>query len=100
VPSDAFVVFNLNAFRDNEDEPFDSSFMRNRPFKVRLGKGDLLMGLEEAIMTMKKSEKSQFLIHYDLAYGELGCPPRIGKCKVINFSIIYELIQIQMQVLS
>jgi FK506-binding protein 6 len=81
VPSDAFVVFNCNAFCDNEDEPFDSSFMRNRPFKARLGKGDLLMGLEEAIMTMKKSEKSQFLIHYDLAYGELGCPPRIGKCK-------------------
>lgn len=82
VPDDAFVVFNFNAFRDNEDEPFDSTFMRNRPFKVRLGQGDLLMGLEEALKTMKKSEKSQFLIHYDLAYGEFGCPPRIQKCKI------------------
>lgn len=81
MPSDAFVVFNFNAFRDNEDEPFDSTFMRNRVIKARLGKGEVILGLEEAILSMKKSEKSQFLIHYDLAYGEQGCPPRIQKCK-------------------
>jgi len=81
IASGAFVTFHFNAYRDGEDEPYDSTLLRQQPWKVRLGRGEAIIGLEEALMSMKRNERSQFLIHYDLAYGQLGCPPRVPKRK-------------------
>jgi len=39
--------------------------------------GVLLPGIEIAILSMKKCEKSEYIIQPQLAYGPLGCPPRI-----------------------
>jgi FK506-binding protein 6 len=59
---------------------------------VRLGKGKIIEGLEVGISTMKKNETSLFLIQPHLAYGKLGCLPRIPpnsevlfKVKIVDF---------------
>lgn len=78
VPADAVVYIHYSSYLENEEVPFDVSFLRNkRPVNFVLGQGFLIKGLEIGIMTMRKKEKSQFLLHPDMAYGMMGCPPRI-----------------------
>jgi FK506-binding protein 6 len=62
--------------------PFDSTLWQcsgegDLPIPYNLAKGQLLPGLYEALLTMRKGEKSEILVHPDLAYGKLGCAPRI-----------------------
>lgn len=37
----------------------------------------ILPGIEDSVKTMTVGEESQFLISYQLLFGEMGCPPRI-----------------------
>lgn len=37
----------------------------------------ILQGIEESVKSMTVGEESQFLISYQLLFGEMGCPPRI-----------------------
>ena len=70
------ILFNLNAFiAECYDEPFDSTFARKKPLLCKLNR--VLKGYALALLTMKVGELSEFAIHRSLAYGELGCPPRI-----------------------
>lgn len=62
---------------EHRDEPFDTSFKRRRPFEFRLGKCEVLPGLDFAVSTMQRRERSKFIISCDLLYGELGCAPHI-----------------------
>ncbi|XP_072163997.1 inactive peptidyl-prolyl cis-trans isomerase FKBP6-like isoform X1 [Diadema setosum] len=66
-----------NCYVEYSDEPYDSTRLRNKPEKVRLGHGSLIDGMDLAVTTMRQGELSKFLIHPDLAYGKLGVPPRI-----------------------
>lgn len=47
----------------------------------------MIPGLEIAISSMKKFEKALFIIQPDLAYGELGCEPRIPPNAEVLFSV-------------
>eukprot|EP00096_Caligus_rogercresseyi_P015672 TRINITY_DN8141_c0_g1_i1.p1 TRINITY_DN8141_c0_g1~~TRINITY_DN8141_c0_g1_i1.p1 ORF type:complete len:334 (-),score=97.77 TRINITY_DN8141_c0_g1_i1:116-1117(-) len=62
-------------------EPFDSSLLRCK--RERLQLGSLLPGVELALRSMKKAERSAFRIQPYLAYGAIGCPPRIPGNSVI-----------------
>lgn len=42
-----------------------------------LGSAGYLQGFQQAIMSMKKFEESEFIISYELLFKEQGCPPRI-----------------------
>jgi FK506-binding protein 6 len=83
IPASSFVIMDYSGYTDNKDEPFDSTILRSDPWKGRLDQGHLLPCLEEAVLTMRKGEKSQFLVHYDLAFGELGCGERVPKRMLI-----------------
>lgn len=65
------------AYFEHRDEPFDTSFKRRRPLEFRLGKCEVLPGLDFAVSTMQRRERSKFIISSDLLYGELGCTPHI-----------------------
>jgi FKBP-type peptidyl-prolyl cis-trans isomerase len=57
--------------------PFDES--GEEGFQFELGKNEALLGWEVGIKTMKKGEKSIFVLRSDYAYGENGymaIPPR------------------------
>jgi len=77
VPEDSTITMHYSLQLEGQDEPFDSSILRGRPERYKLGDGQVIEGLEVGIKTMKKGEKAQFLIDWMYAYGQFGCPPRI-----------------------
>ncbi|XP_049290074.1 inactive peptidyl-prolyl cis-trans isomerase shutdown [Anopheles funestus] len=77
LPDNTEVTVDYNAFFEKEMKPFDSSTLRDKPFRMVLGSHNVLIGFMEAVKTMRVSEEAQFLISYQLLYGEVGCPPRI-----------------------
>ncbi|XP_046386100.1 inactive peptidyl-prolyl cis-trans isomerase FKBP6 [Ischnura elegans] len=87
VPEGALVTVHYNAYNEFIEEPFDSTYMRTGPQKYRLGNGSLIPGLEEAIKSMCRNERSWFLIKPHLAYGKLGCPPRILPDATVLFDV-------------
>lgn len=87
LPEKSSVTIHYNAYLEYNDEPFDSTYLRKRPFTFVLNQGQSLPGLDYAVSTMKLNEKSQFLIHHDFAYGKFGCLPRIPPEATILFEI-------------
>lgn len=84
VPSDARVVFDYSFYKEYAEAPFDSTALRDKKERIRLSNGETLQGLELALKSMKKKEQATFLIDWRVAYGELGCPPRIEpKCSFL-----------------
>ena len=77
VPDNGTIKIHYSMHIEGQDEPYDSSILRGKPEKYKIGEGQLIMGLELGILTMKKNEKAQFLIDCNYAFGKLGCPPRI-----------------------
>ena len=55
-------------------EIFDSS-KGKQPLEFPIGQGAVIPGWEQALMMMKKGEKSIFFIPSNLAYGEQGSGP-------------------------
>ncbi|CAF1397900.1 unnamed protein product [Adineta ricciae] len=73
----ACVRLHYYAYFEHRDEPFDTSFKRRRPLEFRIGKYDVLPGIDLAVSTMQRRERAKFIISSDLLYGELGCAPHI-----------------------
>ena len=61
------------------DEPFDSTYLRNKSFEFKLGANEVVAGLDLAVSTMKKREKSQFIFEPDYYCGSRGCEPRVPR---------------------
>lgn len=87
VPDLAEVTINYNAYIEFNPDPFDSTYIRKKPFKFRLNSGQTLPGLDFAISTMKINEKSQFLIAAEFAYGKFGCLDRIPPDSDVLFEV-------------
>ncbi|XP_069692399.1 inactive peptidyl-prolyl cis-trans isomerase FKBP6-like isoform X2 [Periplaneta americana] len=87
VPEGAYVTVHYNAYVEYGDEPYDSTWLRGQPLSFRLQRGYVIIGLDVAISSMKKGETSRFLIHPDLGYGKMGCPPRIPQ----NAELLFEV---------
>jgi peptidylprolyl isomerase len=56
---------------------FDSSFDRPGNFEFIIGRNQVIKGWDLGIVGMKKGEKRQLIVPYQLAYGEQGSPPSI-----------------------
>ena len=61
------------------DEPFDSTHLRNKTFEFKLGAHQVVIGLDVAVATMKKHEKSQFIFAPEYYCGKYGCEPRVPR---------------------
>lgn len=81
------LTVHYNCYVEYSDEPYDSTRLRNRPERCKLGAGSVIAGMDLALSTMRTGEMSKFLIHPDHAYGKLGVPPRIPA----NASILMEI---------
>lgn len=71
IPDGASVTFHYSAFLEYSDEPFDSTMLREQPERKLLDAGEMLPGLNIAIKTMRRGEKSRFLIQPQYAFGEV-----------------------------
>lgn len=87
VPPRSLCRVHYNAYFEYGDEPFDSSRLRGRQHQFKLGEGEILLGWEIGVGTMKRGELARFMTTYKYAYGELGCPPRIPEKATAIFEI-------------
>ncbi|XP_035727793.1 uncharacterized protein LOC118444057 [Vespa mandarinia] len=87
VPYNAQVTIKYISYFEYNDEPFDSTYAHGHPKTIRLNQNLLIPGLELAITSMEKHEIAVFIIHPDLAYGSIGCLPRILPNEEVMFII-------------
>lgn len=71
------ALYHVTAFTDGADEPFDCSRLRNKPLLTKFNEDPVVHGLLVGLLTMKKGEKAHILVRPEVAFGEIGCPPRI-----------------------
>jgi len=81
------VRIHYNAYFEMNDEPFDSTYLRNKSFEFKLGANEVVAGLDMAVSTMKKREKSQFIFEPDYYCGKRGCEPRVPRNTPVLFEI-------------
>jgi FKBP-type peptidyl-prolyl cis-trans isomerase len=67
--------------------PFDSTYDRGAPMVLNVGTGDVLPGLDEALLTMRPGEKRTVIVPWWLGYGERGRPPLVPQ----RATLVYEL---------
>jgi FKBP-type peptidyl-prolyl cis-trans isomerase len=66
---------------------FDSSVDRDDPFAFVLGAGQVILGWDEGVATMKVGEKARLTIPPEKAYGRDGYPGAIPP----NATLIFEV---------
>lgn len=66
---------------------FDQSPDAEHPLKIRLGRGGLIDGWEEALQKMRQGEKWLLIVPPELAYGARGKPPFIKR----NATLVFEM---------
>lgn len=72
----------------NNPEPFDVTYLQGRrPKRFTLGNGEMLAGLEIGIKSMAVGENARFIIKPELAFRDMGCPPRIPKRATVVFDV-------------
>lgn len=78
VQDNSFVMFNAALWAEGASEPFDSSWRRRKVFVIDLTNELLIPGLKTVLLSMRQDEMCEAIIlDPNLAYGRLGCPPRI-----------------------
>uniref|UniRef100_A0A1E1XFZ2 peptidylprolyl isomerase n=1 Tax=Amblyomma aureolatum TaxID=187763 RepID=A0A1E1XFZ2_9ACAR len=80
------VCFHYNAYLEMADEPFDSTRLRNQPYRCLLD-NMIIPGLALAVAAMRKGEIARIMVEPQYAFGRMGCPPRIPA----NATILYEV---------
>ena len=68
------VAFHYKGYYMN-GEMFDSSYEKSYPIVVELGQGQIIKGMEEALLKMKKYSKSKVIIPFYLAYKDMEFAP-------------------------
>jgi peptidylprolyl isomerase len=66
---------------------FDSSVDRGKPFEFVIGKGQVILGWDEGIATMKVGGKRTLIVPSDLGYGAHGA----GQSIPPNASLIFDV---------
>jgi FKBP-type peptidyl-prolyl cis-trans isomerase len=66
---------------------FDESPGPDQPLKLRLGRGNLIEGWEQALQKMHKGEKWLLIVPPEMAYGARGKPPTIKRNKTLVFEM-------------
>ena len=65
----------------------DSSRDRGQPFEFRVGQGKVIAGWEQAIIQMKKGERSMITIPSELGYGARGAGRAIPPNATLKFDV-------------
>lgn len=87
MPENCVVYLRYQGYFEYQEMPFDSTLMQceakgDDSLRINLAAGGLIPGLHLGVLSMRKGEKAELLIHPDYAYGKMGCPPRIPPGKI------------------
>jgi peptidylprolyl isomerase len=68
-------------------QEFESSLRTGVPYDFQIGRGEVIKGWDEGIMTMKVGGKRKLTIPPALAYGVRGSPPKIPPNSTLVFEV-------------
>lgn len=74
------VTYHYNFYLEKKSQPFDSTYLRDRPAIMWMSmsrQGCALEGIQLALSSMCINEEALFVISHEKAFGKLGCSPRI-----------------------
>jgi peptidylprolyl isomerase len=66
---------------------FDSSYDHGQPYSFAIGRGSVIKGWDEGLMTMKVGGRRKLVIPPSLGYGERGSPPNIPPNAPLVFDV-------------
>ena len=66
---------------------FDSSFDHGQPYPFVVGRGAVIKGWDEGILTMKVGGKRRLVVPPALGYAERGSPPKIPPNATLIFDV-------------
>ncbi|XP_049513608.1 peptidyl-prolyl cis-trans isomerase Fkbp12 [Dermacentor silvarum] len=72
---------------------FDSSRDRGKPFKFRIGKGEVIRGWDEGVAQMSVGQRAKLICSPDYAYGAMGHHCTIPPNAVLTFDV--ELLRLE-----
>ena len=81
------IVVDYTGWLSDGGTKFDSSVDRGTPFEFVLGVGQVIVGWDEGLATMKVGGKRRLIIPAGLAYGEQGRPPTIPANAELTFDV-------------
>jgi len=71
----------------NDGTKFDSSYDHGQPFSFPIGRGKVIKGWDEGLLTMKVGGKRRLVVPPSLGYGARGFPPNIPPDATLNFDV-------------
>jgi peptidylprolyl isomerase len=66
---------------------FDSSLERDKPVTITIGKGEVMDGWDEGVLSMKVGGKRHLVIPPDIAFGKKGRPPVVPPNETLTFEM-------------
>ncbi|KAH7642074.1 peptidyl-prolyl cis-trans isomerase Fkbp12 [Dermatophagoides farinae] len=71
----------------DDGNKFDSSRDRGRPFKFRIGRGEVIKGWDVGVAQMSVGQRAKLICSPDFAYGNRGHPGIIPPNATLTFDV-------------
>ena len=81
------IYVHYAGYLTNQEKKFEASFDKGFAINFEVGKGNVIKGWDEALLSLPVGTKATLFIPYQLAYGEKGRPEKIPPYANLTFYI-------------
>jgi FKBP-type peptidyl-prolyl cis-trans isomerase len=86
-PTSGMMVTTLYKGMLLDGKVFDEALDPQAPFRIRIGRENLIAAWEEALQKMHRGDKWLLIVPYELGYGTRGKPPSIPSRATLVFEL-------------